>query len=87
MWSLVWIYLSMQSTFSLEQGRRRGLFPPLMGPTTCTGLGDDVYSSIHDMEWGYMRWEGGEMGRSDNEEQGGHVLSLYMSYSDLGVCR
>jgi hypothetical protein len=27
------------------------------------------------------------MGRSDNEEKGGHVLSLYMPYSDLGVCR
>jgi len=56
------IYSYFFTYISPEQGRRRGLFSSLRGSTTCTGLDNDVYSSMHDREWGYMRWEGGRNG-------------------------
>jgi hypothetical protein len=42
----------MQLAFSLEQGISRGLFFPLRGSTTHTGLNNDLISSIHD--WGRL---------------------------------
>jgi hypothetical protein len=50
----------MQLGFSLEQGRRRGLFFLLRGYTIYTGLYNDLFSSLHD--WGRL-YRGGEVGK------------------------
>ena len=74
----------MQLTFSLEQGRRRGLFSSLRGSTTCTGLGNNVYSSTHDREWCHMKWEGREMKRRQSEEIGPCSIKVACSTITVG---
>jgi hypothetical protein len=50
-------YLAYKKHTPWTRGRRKRPFSSLRGSTICTGLDNDVYSSIHDRECLYMSRE------------------------------